>query len=229
MVRSPAPVPRLSTSRTPAIPEPTASASRFPMGRLLPISLSCRSRNARRLSSRLSGQCQDDPRQRACLAQQDITLTSPTGTALANVTAINNPSPTDTPSGVQFPVGFVDFNIHGLAVGGSTTLTLTLPAGVTANDYYQYGPTADNPTSHWYEFLYDGQTGATFIPQSDGSTEIMLYYVDGQRGDSDLLANGQIVDPGAPALRCQASAADCERQRLRWDVQRSGLSAPRPR
>jgi ELWxxDGT repeat protein len=133
-------------------------------------------------------------------ATQQVSLTSPIGTILSNVAAVSNPSPANAPN-LTFPIGFLDFNIHGLIPGDATTLTLTLPTGVTANDYYQYGPTADNPTSHWYEFLYDGTTGAQFVMPSGGQPEqIILHYVDGQRGDGDLLANGQIVDPGAPAL-----------------------------
>src|SRR5205823_3363429 len=72
---------------------------------------------------------------------------------------------------------------------------LYLPQGVTANTYYQYGPTAPNGPSHWYEFLYDGRTGAEILPD-----RIVLHFIDGQRGDGDLVANGQVVDPGSPAF-----------------------------
>jgi hypothetical protein len=126
-----------------------------------------------------------------------VTLASPTGTSLAEVSAINNPSPTDSPAGVSFPIGFLDFTIDNVASAGATTLTLFLPDGVTANTYYKYGPTADNPTPHWYEFLFDGTTGAEF---DDVENTITLHFVDGGRGDDDLTANGVIVDPGAPAF-----------------------------
>ena len=43
--------------------------------------------------------------------------------------------------------------------------------------------------------LIDGETGA----QINGNT-ITLHFVDGARGDDDLEANGQISDPGGPAL-----------------------------
>jgi hypothetical protein len=63
------------------------------------------------------------------------------------------------------------------------------------NTYYKYGPTLDSPAPHWYEFLFDGTTGAEIL-----SDRVVLHFVDGQRGDDDLAANGQIVEPGAPAL-----------------------------
>ena len=72
---------------------------------------------------------------------------------------------------------------------------LNLPPGTVVDTYWKYGPTPDDPTPHWYEFLFDGTTGAVI----DGNV-ITLHFVDGQRGDDDLTANGVIVDPGAPAL-----------------------------
>ena len=75
---------------------------------------------------------------------------------------------------------------------GSTTLvTIWLPEGVKATGYSAYGPTADNATPHWYEFLYDGTTGAEI---QDG--KIILHLKDGARGDNDLTANGKIVHEG---------------------------------
>ena len=62
--------------------------------------------------------------------------------------------------------------------------------------YYKFGRTPENPVDHWYEFLYDGETGA----EINGNV-ITLHFVDGKRGDDDLdSTNGVIVDPGGPAL-----------------------------
>src|SRR5262249_56737333 len=106
-------------------------------------------------------------------------------------------SPSDAPGGVQFPIGFFAFQVQGLAAGGNTTVTLSLPPGVTVNTYYRYGPTPDNPTPHWYPFLFDGATGAEI---DNVHHQIVLHFVDGQRGDDDLAANGVVVDAGAPGL-----------------------------
>ena len=122
---------------------------------------------------------------------QYVTLV--TTTDFSNVMAIPNPSPADTPDS-HFPVGFLSYEINNVIPGGATTVTIIAPAGTSFETYFKYGPTPDNPVGHWYEFLFDGQTGAEF----DGNT-ITLHFVDGQRGDDDLTANGVIVDPSAPA------------------------------
>ncbi|GBL15644.1 hypothetical protein MTo_02959 [Microcystis aeruginosa NIES-1211] len=131
-----------------------------------------------------------------------VNVVIPKNQPLTNIRAIVNPSPSNAPANVNFPVGFFDIDIPQISQGGATTVTLYLPEGSTANAYWKYGATPDNPTPHWYNFSYDpiSKTGATFQDlNSDGQNEIILHFVDGQRGDDDLTANGQIVDPGAPA------------------------------
>jgi VCBS repeat-containing protein len=128
----------------------------------------------------------------------DLTLAAPAGTGLAGAAVIDDPSPADAPADVQFPLGFLTFEVHGLAPGGATTVTLTYPAGVAVNTYYMFGPTPDAPAPHWYEFLYDGTTGAVI---DSASHTITLHFVDGLRGDHDLMLNGVVVDPGTPALK----------------------------
>lgn len=59
---------------------------------------------------------------------------------------------------------------------------------------FQYGPTVDDTSDHWYLFDYDGNTGA----EIDGNI-ITLHFTDGARGDADLAENSQIRDLGAPA------------------------------
>ena len=124
-----------------------------------------------------------------------VTLVSPDGTTLSGVQSVDNPSPTDTPADIDFPFGFLEFTLNGVGVGGAASINLHLPAGESVETYYKYGPTPDDPTPHWYEFLYDGQTGA----EINGNV-IALHFVDGQRGDKDITANGIIVEPGAPSL-----------------------------
>ena len=89
----------------------------------------------------------------------------------------------------------MEFGVGGLANGAATTVEIFLEGGVTVETYYKYGPTAANPTDHWYEFLYDGTTGAEIL-----TDRIILHFVDGERGDGDLTADGDIEDPGAPAV-----------------------------
>ena len=131
-----------------------------------------------------------------------VTIVADPSLTLTDVVASDNPSPSDGPT-VDFPIGFLDFDISGLAAGTATTVELMLSPGTSPTSYWQYGPTPDNPTDHWYEFLFDGSTGAVI----SGNT-ITLHFVDGQRGDADLVANGQIVDPGAPAILSSVAFGD---------------------
>jgi hypothetical protein len=134
-------------------------------------------------------------------------------TQLFGVSAAQNPSPDDVPAGAEFPVGFLSFAITGLAsqnVAEGATVTVHLPSGRTANTYYKFGKEPGNETPHWYEFLYDGLTGAETHAQNSAIPpgQIVLHYVDGQRGDDDLSVNGVIVDPGAPATTSLPIAGD---------------------
>lgn len=107
----------------------------------------------------------------------------------------DNPSISDTPADAQFPFGFFDFSIDGLDIGEAVTVTLILHNGSSINKYYKYGPMPDNVDPHWYDFIYDGQTGALI-----NGNIITLHFVDGQRGDEDLTANGSKEEPGDPAI-----------------------------
>jgi hypothetical protein len=142
------------------------------------------------------------------VADRPIVLIAPSGQALEDVYALLNPAPAMSPADVTFPLGLVNFQLTGVAVGGATTVMIPLPTGVTANSYYKYGPTADNTTPHFYEFLFDAvtNTGAQFFDDNaDGTNDrVVLHLVDGGRGDSDLTANGVIADPGAVAGVTQA-------------------------
>jgi hypothetical protein len=56
--------------------------------------------------------------------------------------------------------------------------------------YWKYGPTPSDPTSHWYQIP---------MGDDDGDNVITITLVDGGLGDDDLTANGVIVDQGGPA------------------------------
>ena len=142
-----------------------------------------------------------------------VTLASPTVTQLIKVEPSGVPIPGDTPSpsvtgaekaatamvtppgNVTFTEGFFSYGVTSLPDSGAVTVTLFLPPGVTANTFWNYGPTPDNTAPHWYEFKYDGTTGAEM--QAD---RVILHFVDGQRGDHDLTKNGAISTLGGPGL-----------------------------
>jgi Ca2+-binding RTX toxin-like protein len=128
-----------------------------------------------------------------------VTLVSPSGTSLSAVSIADNPAPNaaNAPKNVDFPIGFLSFDANGISAGAATQVTVLLPTGKSANTYWKY-----DPNRGWYEFLYDGTTGAEFLDSNnDGKNDkIILHFVDGGRGDNDGTANGKITDPGAPAL-----------------------------
>jgi hypothetical protein len=144
-----------------------------------------------------------------------VTLVSSGQTTLADVHPAENPG-APPPLSAQYPIGFLDFQVVGLGAGEATTVTWIPHELVYVNSYYKYGrePEDDLSTpnlneafeSHWYEFLYDGTTGAEFVQEFIPNLghivtrRIIVHFVDGARGDLDLEANGIIRDPGGPAM-----------------------------
>ena len=132
--------------------------------------------------------------------QNYVTMESPAGTSISNCTSEDNPSKINSPSNVEFFYGFFGFRIEDVGIGGATTVTLHLTVDETIDTYYKYGPTPNNSTNHWYKFLYDGQTGAEI-----SGNVITLHFIDGIRGDDDLIENGIVNDLGAPAVVIKTS------------------------
>jgi hypothetical protein len=114
----------------------------------------------------------------------------------------------------DYPYGLMEFELHAgncpsIIPNGITTKNFGLPSPATTTFcffdaqqnpidmsgfvYRKYGPTPDDPTPHWYEFMDDGQTGAVIHNNC-----ITLKFVDGQRGDDDLTVNNVIIDQGGP-------------------------------
>ncbi len=119
-----------------------------------------------------------------------ISLFSADGKSLSNVKA--EPVPDNAPNNLIFPYQILQFIVKD--VGSTTTkVVLILPEDASVNGYYKYGPTPDNPVSHWYDFTFDGQTGAEIY-----GNLIILHLIDGLRGDDDISVNGRIFDQGAP-------------------------------
>jgi hypothetical protein len=127
-----------------------------------------------------------------------VTLAGPAGALLeeVHVNALPDtpPSANVVPAGATFPLGRFDFKIRSVAPGGAAVLTLFLPAKAGIDTLYKFGPEPGNPEPHWYRFDFDGSTGCRAYPD-----RIVIYYVDGGRGDSDLTANGVIAGRMMPA------------------------------
>lgn len=127
------------------------------------------------------------------------TLAVPPPLVLSGVAAVDNPSPGDAPPGVTFPFGFFVFTIGGLDPGACTTLDLFLPPS-NLESYYKYGPTPDDATAHWYEFVHyhPALPGAEIVPR-EGFVQVRLFLCDGQTGDDVAAADGTIIDQGGPS------------------------------
>ena len=101
------------------------------------------------------------------------------------------------PANQQFPDGIVSFRVNGLQLGGVATVTLTFPTPFPASPaglkYYKVNETG------FYEFL-----GATFDRVANTVT---LDLTDGGSGDSDVIANSVIIDPGGVAVPVSAGGA----------------------
>jgi hypothetical protein len=102
---------------------------------------------------------------------------------------VGNPSPADAPN-LDFPHGFFNFTIEGLAPGETVEVTITLPDDMPPDtQYWKYGPTVANPVDHWYQIP---------VGDNDGDNVITITLTDGGDGDDDLVANGVITEPGGP-------------------------------
>ena len=127
---------------------------------------------------------------RNAVDEQYATIRSAAGTNLVDVDVAANPSPADAPD-EAFPAGFFGFGVEGLQTANAITVELFFPPGTIITTYWKYGPTNSDPAPHWYEFTFDGTTGAVI-----NGNRVTLHLVDGQRGDDDLTANGEISDDG---------------------------------
>jgi hypothetical protein len=130
-----------------------------------------------------------------------VTLASDNDRPFSHCEAVDNISTADTPANVKFPYGFFQFTLEGLELGSSAAVSLILPGDENVDTYYMYGPTPDRPSDHWYEFLSDGQTGASF-----SGNIIRLDFVDAGKGDDILEQDNRIVDFGGPGIMSSDSS-----------------------
>lgn len=130
-----------------------------------------------------------------------VTLVTNPGISLSDTVVLGNTFflTTQDPTNVLDQIQFLDaiFGATLTGVASNATIDITLPATSVPNSYFLYGPTLSDNQPHWYEFDYDGETGAQF-----SGNQVTLHFVDGKRGDNDLQVNGIIEkSPGAPARR----------------------------
>lgn len=128
-----------------------------------------------------------------------VTLSVPAGQRLININAQMLPSAGEPPVAITLAMGVLSFDISGFLTGSCTVAELLIPLNPSINQYYKFGPEPGNLTPHWYDFNFNGETGAV-ITHGLTQTKIQLNLCDGKRGDDDLTANGVIKEPGGPAI-----------------------------
>ena len=119
-----------------------------------------------------------------------ITIATPDGTALEDVSPSGPPDFEYLPAGYTFPVGFVSFSVTGLALGGTASVTNIFHDPIEHDTVFAFGPTPDNRMPHWYEIIATGS-----------GDEIRFNLTDGGRGDHDLKADGKTTTILAPAYK----------------------------
>jgi Carboxypeptidase regulatory-like domain len=116
---------------------------------------------------------------------QYVTLESPDGTTLADVSASAVPLTPAPPAGATFPAGLLGFEVRGTSPGGTAEVTLHTLPGSSPSGYFK---------------LHDGVWLDFSSNASIAGDAVTLTLTDGAVGDDDGLANGTIVDPGGPAV-----------------------------
>ena len=102
----------------------------------------------------------------------------------------STPTSAYAPAGAPatFPFGLLSFTIEGLAAGATVNVVITMPENISAAAvYYKY------QNGQFSQF--NNVTGL-----DDGDPTFTLTITDGGPGDEDGLANGEIVEPGRPAV-----------------------------
>jgi hypothetical protein len=136
-----------------------------------------------------------------------------TGCLFTDAEAVTEDSLTMQDAQYYYPLGLVRFaldcnttckaggSVKRMAAGiGSPQVSFTF-SGISDMTQYairKFGPTSGDKSNHWYDFEWDGTTGA----HDKSGNSFIATYLDGGRGDDDLdSGNSIIVDqigPGQP-------------------------------
>ena len=131
-----------------------------------------------------------------------VTLAAPDGTIFADVHALPSPAPGIFPELLSFPYGMFSFTMTGVTPGGAAQVVLFLSGEASIDSYWKYGREPGDETVHPYEFMLADGTGAEI-----NRNTIILHFIDGQKGDDGLIAEGTIVDDGGPVVAADSIPA----------------------
>ena len=137
------------------------------------------------------------------LTQDSVTTATGTGTAsfstlngyITGLTALTESALTCPPrEDLDFPNGLFSFTVNGITPGSTATIVIILPS--------------DAPIGTQYWKCINGQwvDCTSLLGSNDGDSVLTLTITDGGLGDRDGLQNGEISDPGGPAVAAGAAA-----------------------
>lgn len=113
---------------------------------------------------------------------------------------------------VVLPVGSFNFTLNNVTPGGTTTLTITPPAGAldpaNPNSFVKADGTTVKDGLNWFKITDGAWKGQASVPITVdfGKGVIAVILKDGGPEDADGVANGKIVDPGAPGYGVEVVA-----------------------
>jgi hypothetical protein len=116
---------------------------------------------------------------------QYLTLES-VSTACTQLTGVASGLPSPELEGQELPYGTVSFLLE--CADGTVEITLHGATTLEGLRVFRYGPTPEDLIDHWYEFDFDGLTGAEI-----GGDRVIVHLADDERGDDDLTPNDLIV------------------------------------
>lgn len=107
----------------------------------------------------------------------------------------------NTTKAVEFKRGFVGFRVKGVPKGEAAVVELWAQRPFDASlSFWGFGPTPDNFQTHWFDYPDQGNYGSKVV---DGKLRLTLY--DGALGDTDGIANGEILVLGGAGLSVGAA------------------------
>lgn len=121
-------------------------------------------------------------------------------------------------AGVELPIGGVDFRLVNVPVGGTTALRIYPPVGVfniaNPNGFINPDGTLKSGLT-WFKIQAGAWKGLPEVPIKLGPNGGPFQYIevtlrDGGPEDADGVANGVIVDPGAPGVGFVAAPAGAD-------------------
>jgi len=134
------------------------------------------------------------------------------------------------PVGVKLPLGSFDFTLNHVPVGGVAVLTIIPPAGAfdptNASSFVEADGTTLKAGLSWFKIVAGSWKGTVPIVVDPVAKTITVTLRDGGPEDSDGLANGTIVDPGAPGFVAPAATAGANDNSLGCSLGHNGSPDP---